>query len=262
MSELAKRIKREELYEAVWTKTLKLLAKEWKTTYLRLVQACEELQIPRPGPGHWVLVARGFQVEREPLLELTANLPQETGVALAGVSPEERAAALVPPARARRERDQLDLAGLVTDETAAKPARAEGQGHYLSQAAERAVLDIIRQATRIDFWRESISESVYPGSLRAWLELGEGVKVTEGTLERTVKNVRKEYRSFLVRVEEAKHQYEQSSLVITVSLREGFEWKDVWEESWMVAERRNPHCLCDNALRCGRRREPARNPPD
>jgi hypothetical protein len=32
-------------------------------------------------------------------------------------------------------------------------------------------------------------------------------------------------------------------------LRDGFEWKDAWEEAWTFAEQPNAHCLSDNALR-------------
>src|SRR4029077_4475964 len=68
-------------------------------------------------------------------------------------------------------------------------------------------------------------------------------------LHRAVKNVRKEYRTFVVDVKEAKDRYDQSHLVVAVTLREGYEWKDAWEEAWTFAENPNPHCLSDNALR-------------
>ena len=67
MNQPSKRVNREELYEAVWSRTIKALAQEWNTTYLRLVQACEEMEVPRPSQGHWQLVARGLAIEKEPL---------------------------------------------------------------------------------------------------------------------------------------------------------------------------------------------------
>ena len=50
-------------------------------------------------------------------------------------------------------------------------------------------------------------------------------------------------------VQEAKDQYDQSHLAIEIRLREGYEWKDAWEEVWTFAESPNAHCLSDNALR-------------
>ena len=73
MNPPTKSIKREELYEAVWTKPIKTLAQEWNTTALRVVQACEEMAVPRPGQGHWQWIARGVVIERELLPERTGN---------------------------------------------------------------------------------------------------------------------------------------------------------------------------------------------
>src|SRR5688572_8129447 len=77
MNQPARPIKREELYEVVWSKPIKALAEEWNTTYARLVQACDTMEVPRPTQGHWQLVARGASIQREPLPEPTGDIPTE-----------------------------------------------------------------------------------------------------------------------------------------------------------------------------------------
>lgn len=87
MNQPAKTITREELYEAVWSNTIKRLAQEWNTTYLRLVQACQEMEVPRPSQGHWQLVARGKTIEKEPLPDRTGNIPNELVFLPQGATP-------------------------------------------------------------------------------------------------------------------------------------------------------------------------------
>jgi hypothetical protein len=77
MNPPTKLVKREELYEAVRSKTLKALAQEWNTSALRIVEACEAMAVPRPGQGHWQWIAHGIVIEREPLPERTDNMPDE-----------------------------------------------------------------------------------------------------------------------------------------------------------------------------------------
>ena len=253
MNQPSKRIKREELYEAVWSRTIKALAQEWNTTYLRLVQACEEMEVPRPSQGHWQLVARGLAIEKEPLPERTRKVPDELTLIPQGVRSEKKKAARETVVVAKAEGMQAEAPKVVDVEgvgnAAATPAPRESQEPDLAWAAERAVLDMIRQATRIDFWQESISECVYPSGLAGWLKLEKGMNVADGKLHKTLKNFREEYKTFLVEVKEAKDRYDQAHLVIKISLREGCEWKDAWEEAWTFAENPNPHRLSDNALR-------------
>ncbi|HEY5910531.1 MAG TPA: hypothetical protein VJA21_08000, partial [Verrucomicrobiae bacterium] len=44
-------------------------APAWGTTIAAIVQACDEMNVPRPGTGHWTLVRRGWEVGRPPLPE-------------------------------------------------------------------------------------------------------------------------------------------------------------------------------------------------
>ena len=200
MNQLSKRVKREELYEAVWSRTIKALAQEWNTTYLRLVQACEEMEVPRPSQGHWQLVARGLAIEKEPLPERTRKVPDELTLIPQGVRSEKKKAARETVVVAKAERTQTEAPKVVDVEgvgnAAATLAPRESQEPDLVRAAERAVLDMIRQATRIDFWRESISECVYPSGLAGWLELEKGMNIADGKLHKTLKNVPEEYRTF------------------------------------------------------------------
>src|SRR5262245_57418635 len=75
MSEQAKLITRQELYEAVWQQPISKLAPMWKTTPAGIIKACTKMNIPRPGAGHWTLVRRRWQVEREPLPPPERNTP-------------------------------------------------------------------------------------------------------------------------------------------------------------------------------------------
>lgn len=67
MSERGKTISREELYQAVWRTPVSKLTVEWGVPTVCIVKACTELNVPRPGAGHWTLVRRGWQLEREAL---------------------------------------------------------------------------------------------------------------------------------------------------------------------------------------------------
>jgi hypothetical protein len=252
----AKRVNREELYEAVWSKTIRTLAQEWNTTYLRVVQACEKMDVPRPGQGYWQSIARGHRVEKEPLPARIGNCPEELVLLPQGVREEKSATARKTVDGVKTEREEPDTPKEIgrqqVEEKVATPApTGQRQDFNLAQEAHRAVLDIIRQATRIDFWREKISTCKYPAELSRWLRLDEGSKITDGKLLSVIKNVREEYRSFTVKVGEAKERHEESDrqLVVEICLREGYEWKDAWEEAWTFAENPNPHCLSDNAMR-------------
>ena len=58
---------RKELYDQVWKKTLKTVAKEYETNYTELVRLCEALNVPRPPQGYRGRISRGLPVEQTPL---------------------------------------------------------------------------------------------------------------------------------------------------------------------------------------------------
>jgi hypothetical protein len=218
-----KLITREELYERIWKSPATKLAKVLGISDVALVKICRKLNVPKPGPGHWRLIRLGWEVQRPPLPVLT-----QEGV---------RTEAVIDPDPHRTRVEKKPAVPLLPAETEFVAGPVE--------ATERGVLDLIRQATRIDFWRESISKEVYPGGLEGWL----GVEASEKTLERAVKNVRKEYRTFLVEVKDTKDRYGQEHLVVRIVLREGHEWNEASEEAWTFAKQPNPYFLSDNALR-------------
>ena len=245
-----KRVAREELYEAVWSKTLKALAHEWNTTYVQLVKACNDLDVPRPEPGHWPMMARGFVTKKEPLPELNTGVPADVVLVGPSVDDRNRESTRAGGAKAHRQafgpakvpgkKEEVSASGVVPEESLAE---------RLSKAAEEAVLDIVRQAIRTDFWPDSVSRTFGPGELAGWLKVKDSVEVAEVELRRTVSGVRREYGSFTVKVEEKKDETGRTWVTVEVGLREGAEWKDAWEEAWTFAEDPNAHGLSDNALR-------------
>jgi hypothetical protein len=239
MSGQDKIITREELYEAVWSKTLKTLAQEWNTTYLRLAQACQEMEIPRPSQGHWQAIALGHTIEKPPLPARTEITPQQLVLLPQGVRQVKTPTPKENPTVADAVRKLPEI------------PNTPRQQVNLSQAAEEAILDLMRQAKKIDFWRDKLLHRMRPYELTGWLGLEEGIKFAESRLLGAIKNVRKEFKSFQVKVEETQNQYRQSEpeIWIEIDLRDGFEWKDAWEEAWSFAEKPNSFCLSDNALR-------------
>jgi hypothetical protein len=73
-----KRVTREELYEAVWLKTLKALAKEWNTTRDHLLLACKKINVPRPDQKYWPLLSWGNRVSKKRLPRRGRRTPGET----------------------------------------------------------------------------------------------------------------------------------------------------------------------------------------
>jgi hypothetical protein len=70
-------VTREELYEAVWSRTLKALAQEWNTTHEQLLQACRKMNVPRPNQRYWALVSWGQRVGRRALPRRSRKTPGE-----------------------------------------------------------------------------------------------------------------------------------------------------------------------------------------
>ena len=78
MNKPTKRITRDELYAAVWRTPVAELATAWGVSVAAIQRACARLNIPRPGPGHWPLVRRGWEMERTPLPPAASTTPTET----------------------------------------------------------------------------------------------------------------------------------------------------------------------------------------
>ncbi len=253
MKDSANQITREELFDAVWTKPIKSLAAEWNTTYARIIEACQKLGVPRPGQGHWQLVARGQILERDALPTPAEDTPREIELLPPGRRPKK---ALHQPTNSRSETPERDkapgtLAPNPEVESRGSPSVNEEPRTKIDIFVERALLDMLRQATKIDFWNPVISVCHRTWSLAGWLKLDLGNNAPESQQLNAVKRARKDYHSFQVRIEEIRDRYNQDDFQLSVSicLRDGFEWKDAWEEAWSLAEKPNPHSLSDNALR-------------
>lgn len=61
------KISRKELYDAVWGKPVRTLAREWGLSDVGLAKACRKHEIPLPTVGHWAKVAVGRGVSKPPL---------------------------------------------------------------------------------------------------------------------------------------------------------------------------------------------------
>lgn len=67
MQENSTHLTREELYEAVWSKATRLVAKELGISDAALAKICRKLKVPKPGPGYWRKVETGSELKRPPL---------------------------------------------------------------------------------------------------------------------------------------------------------------------------------------------------
>ena len=77
VSKTGRVVTRDELYDAVWTKPLKALAREWSTTHNQLLAACKTMNVPRPNQRYWPLISWGHRVGRKPLPRRSRNTPGE-----------------------------------------------------------------------------------------------------------------------------------------------------------------------------------------
>ena len=77
MSEQAKRISRQELYEKIWIAPLKKVAEELGSNCAELARVCDELNVPKPVPGHWQRLKLGRPIEVFSLPEPTPGMAVE-----------------------------------------------------------------------------------------------------------------------------------------------------------------------------------------
>jgi hypothetical protein len=66
---------RKEIYDAVWQMPMVKVASEWGTSTGEVVKACDRMNVPRPAPGHWASLKRGWKVEQPPLLPPEKGTP-------------------------------------------------------------------------------------------------------------------------------------------------------------------------------------------
>src|SRR4051812_24912266 len=109
---------------------------------------------------------------------------------------------------------------------------------------EQAALNLLRQSPSIDFWQDSISQSLSDYQIAGWLGLPKDHAYQTRSLVAAVKRGGKSYKSFEVKIN-PEHQHGADVLVVSVLLNDEFEWRDAWEEAWKLAPHPNPHCLSD-----------------
>lgn len=118
----------------------------------------------------------------------------------------------------------------------------------LSNFVQQAALDLVRQKSDIDFWKDSLSVSLSESRLAAWLGLPKDHSFQIRSLVAAIKRGGKSYRSFVIKVnEETKDNCHV--LVVSAVLNADSEWRNAWEEAWSLSPEPNPHCLTDNALK-------------
>ena len=69
-------VKRETLYEEVWSEPLTLLGPRYGRSYVGLAKLCDRLLIPRPGVGHWTKLEHGKAPTRPPLPAVLGDIPE------------------------------------------------------------------------------------------------------------------------------------------------------------------------------------------
>jgi hypothetical protein len=80
----SKTVTREELHEAIWQTPMNKLAAEWGVVIASIVRACNAMDVPRPGAGHWQAVAKGWVMEAKPLPAVTKRRPTSVTLKPAG----------------------------------------------------------------------------------------------------------------------------------------------------------------------------------
>jgi hypothetical protein len=116
----------------------------------------------------------------------------------------------------------------------------------LSRLAKEAVLNRIRQESRIDFWEDIMAWRLMAQEIPKFLGLKDGHGHSPTTLCAALKKAKARYDSFSVAVES---EADGKEINVLIKLKEGAEWRSVWEEAWQLAATPNEHCLSDNAVK-------------
>jgi hypothetical protein len=68
---------RQRLYEEIWKKPVREVAKSYGVSDTALAKICRKLKVPRPARGYWARINVGLKVEPEPLPALAAGEASE-----------------------------------------------------------------------------------------------------------------------------------------------------------------------------------------
>jgi hypothetical protein len=66
-------VRRDDLYEQVWSTPMRTLAQSYGLSDVGLAKTCKRLKVPVPGRGYWAKKAAGHAVRRKPLPALPPN---------------------------------------------------------------------------------------------------------------------------------------------------------------------------------------------
>ena len=80
MSESAKAVTRQELYDQVWSTPLVKLAVNYGVSDVALAKACKRLNVPRPPPGYWTQIASGRRIKKPALPKKDEDTPESTTI--------------------------------------------------------------------------------------------------------------------------------------------------------------------------------------
>jgi hypothetical protein len=72
--------RRDKLYEQVWSKPVREVAKEYGVSDVALAKVCRRMGVPLPGRGHWARIVAGQKIRRSPLLPPKKGEPAELRV--------------------------------------------------------------------------------------------------------------------------------------------------------------------------------------
>ena len=250
MSNAPQTITRQELYERVWKTTLRKTTEELGINYVDLVRLCEKLNVPRPVPGHWNRLQLGLPVELIPLPEAGPDTPLEATLELKG----KRRIVTKPVLKEPVLKEKSAELSSTVENPRVSPAVApptqqvrEDGGIQVPQVTD-AILSHIRQISKINFWADSLEFNLNEWDLASLLGLPKDHGRSAKTLIAMFKKARRDYDSFAVDVRTGETR-DPNSVQISIRVKDGFEWHDVWEEAWRFAQTPNPHCLTDNALK-------------
>lgn len=70
-------IRREELYDKIWTKPMVEIAKEYGLSDKAIAKICNKLNVPVPGVGYWQKLEAGENLKRKPLPDIKPTDPTE-----------------------------------------------------------------------------------------------------------------------------------------------------------------------------------------
>jgi hypothetical protein len=71
------RLTREQLHDLVWKQSVSQLAREFGTSDVSLAKWCKQLNVPRPGRGHWAKIQAGRTIASKELPPPIAGMPTE-----------------------------------------------------------------------------------------------------------------------------------------------------------------------------------------